>query len=396
MADRPPLGPDAGSAALLAEIARQNKVIEALVNRLERNANGVYRSEFEQLQSTVVLKSEVRRRTADLEIALRDNERMTRELRESEFKLLTVINQPLVGIATSEAGRFTFVNQKLADIFGYAAEELIGRDVLELVADCDKAMVAEQLRQRLSSEVPVAGYSFHGLRKDGVEIDVELHGSVEDAGRRPVAVAVMLDITQRRTAERRAEELQAMLREQSIRDPLTGLFNRRYLDTGLDRLTVRSRAEDGTFSVVMGDVDHFKAINDRFGHQAGDAVLVAIADLIARRCGPDDLAVRYGGEEFLIVLARKSGAMARLWADDLRQELQSLDVERGGAIVRVTASFGVASFPVNGHDWPEVTRAADNALYAAKRGGRNQVRLAPAQAWCSEAAPADRRRSGGG
>lgn len=378
MAERRPLGADSDPKLLLAEIARQNKVINALMNRLERNAAGDYRTEFDELQTAVVLKGEVRRRTAALESALRDNESMTRQLRESEFKLLSVVNQPLVGISTSEEGRFTFANQKLADIFGYEVNELIGRDVLTLVADCDRPMVVEQMRQRLSGEVPVAGYTFRGLRKDGVEIDVELHGSIHNLGKKPIAVTIMLDVSKRRQAERRAEELHTLLREQSVRDALTGLYNRRYLDVALEEECKRARENGDVFSIVMCDIDHFKMINDKHGHQVGDDVLAIIAAIIGKHCGPGDLAARYGGEEFLAVLPSRTGAMAAVWANELRKELQTQIMKPRNKAFKMTASFGVASFPEHGGCCNDVISFADRALYAAKRNGRNQVQIAEA------------------
>lgn len=376
MAERPSLGPESDPRLLLAEIARQNKVIEALMNRLERNAAGDYRTEFDELQTAVALKGEVRRRTAALETALRDNELITRQLRESEFKLLGVVNQPLVGISTSEEGRFTFANRKMADMFGYDVSEVIGRDVLTLVAECDRPMVAEHTRQRMSGIVPMADYTFRGLRKDGVEIDIELHGSVHNLGARPIAVSIMLDVSKRRQAERRAEGLHALLREQSLRDALTGLYNRRYLDVALEEECSRAQRDGDPFSIVMCDLDHFKLVNDRYGHQAGDDVLAIVAALIDKRCGSVAQAFRYGGEEFLALLPGQTGAMAADWADALRRELQTQVVNPGRDAFRITASFGVASFPEHGLCCSDLIGLADRALYAAKRAGRNQVRTA--------------------
>ncbi|WP_370677674.1 GGDEF domain-containing protein [Pleomorphomonas sp. PLEO] len=376
MVERRPLGPESDPKLLLQEIARQNKVIHALINRLERNAAGDYRSEFDELQTAVALKSEVRRRTAALETALGDNELMTRQLRESEFKLLSVVNQPLVGISTSEDGKFTFANQKLADIFGYEASELIGRDILILVAEQDRPMVAEHTRQRMSGQVPVADYTFRGLRKDGVEIDIELHGSLHHIGVKPIAVSVMLDVSKRKQAERRAEDLHALLREQSIRDALTGLYNRRYLDVALEEECSRAQRDGDVFSIVMCDIDHFKSVNDKYGHQAGDDVLAIIAAQLGKRCGPADQAFRYGGEEFLIVLPGQTDAMAANWANELRETLREQTIKPGRQAFRITASFGVAAFPHHGLCCTEVIGFADRALYAAKRGGRDQVRIA--------------------
>jgi diguanylate cyclase (GGDEF)-like protein/PAS domain S-box-containing protein len=376
MADRRPPGPQSDPKLLFAEVIRQNKVIEALMNRLERNAAGDYRSEFDELQTAVVLRGEVRRRTAALETALRDNELITRQLRESELKLLGVVNQPLVGISTSEEGRFTFANQKMASMFGYEVSEVIGRNVLDLVAECDRPLVAEHTRLRMSGEVPVADYTFRGLRKDGVEFDIELHGSVHNLGVRPMAVSIMLDISKRKQAERRAEKLHALLREQSIRDALTGLYNRHYLDPALEQECGRARAAGGVFSVVMCDIDHFKAVNDGYGHPVGDDVLAIIAAVIDKSRGPDDLAFRYGGEEFLIVLPGQTAAMAADWADALRKALQARTMQLEHDALAITASFGVASFPLHGHDHGAVIALADKALYEAKRYGRNQVRIA--------------------
>jgi diguanylate cyclase (GGDEF)-like protein/PAS domain S-box-containing protein len=376
MAKRRALGPESDQQQLLAEITRQNKVIEALINRLERNAAGDYRSEFDELQTAVVLRGEVRRRTAALETALWENELITRQLRESELKLLSVVNQPLVGIAASVDGKFTFLNDKLADIFGYQISELLGADLLSLVAAVDRPIVADQLGQRLTDEAGFLDHTFRGLRKDGAEIDIELHGSVQTLGQKPIAVSVMLDISKRKRAERRAEELYALLREQSIRDALTGLYNRRHLDAALQQAVDRCRENGGIFSIVMCDIDYFKAVNDRYGHPVGDHVLVLVADRIRQRCGETDMAFRYGGEEFLIVLPGRTDAMATEWANAMRTDLAAQIITPARDRFQITASFGVACFPQHGQTHGEIVGLADRALYAAKRRGRNQVRIA--------------------
>ena len=374
MADRPRVGPESDKSTLLAEITRQAKVIEVLMDRLERNAAHELRTEFEELQSAVVLRREVRRQTAELEVALRNNELMTRQLRLSEFKLLTVVDQPLVGIAMSEDGRFTFVNQKLADIFGYPAKALIGTCLQDLVADCDKARAFELLQHRLSGETLVVDSTLRGVRCDGLEIDVEVHGSLNSSGGKQVAVVVILDVSSRMQAERRAAELQSLLHEQSIRDPLTRLHNRRHLDAILAH--DGGHDHSGVFSLVMCDIDHFKDVNDTYGHQVGDGVLLAVAELIARHCGPDDFAVRYGGEEFLIGLSGEHAATAAAWAGRVRAELERQNQYSNSKAFRVTASFGIATAWSAQDSWRDVLDAADRALYEAKRLGRNQVRCA--------------------
>jgi diguanylate cyclase (GGDEF)-like protein len=128
----------------------------------------------------------------------------------------------------------------------------------------------------------------------------------------------------------------------------------------------------------MCDIDHFKTINDKHGHQVGDDVLAIIAALIGKRCGPSDLAARYGGEEFLVVLPGQASATAAVWANELRKELQAQIMKPQAKAFKMTASFGVASFPEQGGCCNDVISFADRALYAAKRGGRNQVRIAEA------------------
>jgi diguanylate cyclase (GGDEF)-like protein/PAS domain S-box-containing protein len=378
MPDHERPGPGAEVNLLLAEIARQNKVIQALMNRAERSNMGAGSSDFDAFQTTVTLERRVRRRTAKLEQALRDNERITRALRESEEKFRSVVNQPLVGIAIVDNGRYTFANVKFGEIFGYSTEQILALGPLDVATDEDKPKVAEQLRRRVSGETKTVDYTFHGRRRDDAEVDVELHGSVMEFGEKRVFVNVVLDVSERMRAERETQALYELLREQSNRDALTGLFNRRYIDASLERELILSHRGGRPLSVVMGDIDFFKAVNDRHGHPAGDEVLCGVAAQITKVCRDGDLACRYGGEEFLLVMPSTPEAKARERAELLRTAIESARVRHGDAIIAVTASFGVASFPDSGRTRVELVAAADEALYAAKRSGRNRVRGAGA------------------
>ena len=374
MPDRERPGPGAEVNLLLAEIARQNKVIQALMNRAERSNMGASSSDFDAFQSAVTLERQVRRRTAQLEQALRDNERITRALRESEAKFRSVVNQPLVGIAVVENGKFTFTNAKFGEMFGYSAEQLLGLGPLDMATEEDKPKVAEQLRRRVSGEAKTVDYTFHGRRGDGAEVDAELHGSVMELGENRVFVSVVLDVSERMRAERETQALYELLHEQSNRDALTGLFNRRYIDASLERELILAYRGGRPLSVVMGDIDYFKTVNDRYGHLAGDDVLCGVAAQITKFFRDGDFACRYGGEEFLLVLPGMPEAKARERVELLRAAIEAAGVKHEGAIIAVTASFGVASFPDSGKTRVELVAAADEALYAAKRGGRNQVR----------------------
>lgn len=170
--------------------------------------------------------------------------------------------------------------------------------------------------------------------------------------------------------------LRETLRNQSIRDGLTGLFNRRYLEASLDRELHRSMRNEQPMGVLMIDIDHFKAFNDNFGHDAGDAVLQALGVLLKNSVRAEDIPCRFGGEEFAVLLPGASLEVARERAEKLRAAAQGLSVTSGGRPVGpVSLSIGVAAFPYHGQDGNEVIKVADEALYRAKRAGRNQVQV---------------------
>jgi two-component system, cell cycle response regulator len=164
------------------------------------------------------------------------------------------------------------------------------------------------------------------------------------------------------------------LRMQAIRDPLTGLFNRRYMGEALDRELRRAEHGGQPVSMVMLDVDHFKRLNDTSGHQAGDELLTHIASILQARTRREDIACRYGGEEFLLILPGAPMEAALRRAEELRQVIRETTIEhRGRPLGRISVSAGVACFPEHGTTADELLRAADAALYRAKELGRDRV-----------------------
>lgn len=171
--------------------------------------------------------------------------------------------------------------------------------------------------------------------------------------------------------------LREELRNQSIRDPLTGLLNRRFMEEALEREIVRASRTNTPLSIVAIDLDHFKRFNDTFGHEGGDLVLREVGTVLSKVAHGDNLACRLGGEELLLILPETTLEAARNLADKLKRKIEKLSVMlRGQQLGTITASFGVAEYPTHGEGQREVLRAADHALYRAKSAGRNRVEVA--------------------
>jgi diguanylate cyclase (GGDEF)-like protein/PAS domain S-box-containing protein len=194
----------------------------------------------------------------------------------------------------------------------------------------------------------------------------EPHG--EELERRALAVAERFSLALANL------KLREMLRNQSIRDPLTGLFNRRYLEESLDRELHRASRKQRNVALIMIDLDHFKRFNDTFGHPAGDALLREFAAILKRRVRGGDVACRFGGEEFALIIGETSAAGACICVEQIRQDIKQLNVHyMGQPLGTVTLSAGVAVFPGDGQTAEDLVRAGDTALYRAKSEGRDRV-----------------------
>ncbi|HYU50048.1 MAG TPA: diguanylate cyclase [Candidatus Limnocylindria bacterium] len=171
--------------------------------------------------------------------------------------------------------------------------------------------------------------------------------------------------------------LRETLREQSARDQLTGLFNRRYMEESLDRELRRASREGYSLGLLMMDLDHFKDLNDGFGHAAGDLMLRAVGEFLGSSVRGDDVACRFGGEEFVVILPRASLENTRRRAETLREGMKGLTLEVSGPLrAALTISIGVACSPDHGETREQLVHAADVALYRAKAAGRDRVLVA--------------------
>jgi diguanylate cyclase (GGDEF)-like protein/PAS domain S-box-containing protein len=272
-------------------------------------------------------------------------------------------------------------NPAMKKFLGDEPDSILGRHVSELLGDWleESDSFLGTVESQNEMRIPNDPSRYLDLRVTPL-FDVYQHLS----GR----LIVFRDITERKDVEkqlRRANRrlqsqlieigiLQSQLREQAIRDPLTNLFNRRYLEETLDREIARAAREKYSVSLTMIDIDHFKHVNDSHGHEAGDVMLKAVADVLAGLSRRGDFVCRYGGEEFVVVMPNINVDVAYERAETLRVSLNSLRVPYGSYLLSATFSMGIASYPANGDERESLLRAADRAMYAVKEAGRDHIR----------------------
>ena len=168
-----------------------------------------------------------------------------------------------------------------------------------------------------------------------------------------------------------------MLLQQAIRDPLTDLYNRRYMEDALERELAIAARENVPLTAIILDLDHFKSINDTYGHDAGDTVLKALAELLVAEARKTDIVCRYGGEEFVVIMPGAEVEMAYERVEAWRVIFQNSSVPYQDIVLKCTFSAGLASFPGFGKTVKGLFSAADQALYIAKQNGRNRVVVIP-------------------
>jgi diguanylate cyclase (GGDEF)-like protein/PAS domain S-box-containing protein len=197
----------------------------------------------------------------------------------------------------------------------------------------------------------------------------------KESGQLNGRVIVGHDITERKQLENNLSQLTQKLAEQATRDPLTGVFNRRFLAEALDKEVAQATRENAPLSIIMMDVDHFKKFNDTYGHKCGDFVLKELANFLVENSRQGDIVCRYGGEEFAILMPNASEADAFERAETWRQTYSTRVFHFEGQELHTTFSAGVATHSAKEQDGEKILHAADFALYQSKSNGRNQVTL---------------------
>ncbi len=348
------------------------------------------------------IRSLLRVRSASQEIILRDSTSRALGFEEANAPFETAAH---VALISHEDTCDATLNQMLLDGLGQPVRALASNCVLKQTAvtpvpdlfvidgahpDCDRKALyrlVSDLRSRsetrLSTQLIVVPHSEPEMAAMFLDLgadDIVTSGTSEG------------ELTLRAKALIRRKLLHDRLRDTvrnglhaAVTDPLTGLYNRRYVQAHLTRLAEQSRGSGRELAVMMLDIDHFKQVNDTHGHAAGDQVLVQLADRLRENLRAIDLVARVGGEEFLVAMPRTSAAQAHLAADRLRRLVNErpFDLGNGGQKLKVTASVGVATsgrHDIETRHLNKICDQADAALYAAKSAGRNQVAMSKSAA----------------
>ncbi|MCR4429724.1 MAG: PAS domain S-box protein [Tepidanaerobacteraceae bacterium] len=304
-----------------------------------------------------------------LAIDITDRRTMEAELAKKEATLRAIMESARDAIVMVDGqGNVIFWNPAAEQLFGYSREEIMGKQLHKFIvpAQMHDAYKNSFAKHRTGSKDGYDGKTLEltAVRKDGCEIEVELSLSRVKVENEWHSVGIIRDISERKRTEEKLYQL-------SITDPLTGVYNRRFFMRMMEREIERARRTGRSFSIIMLDLDRFKSVNDRFGHAAGDAVLVQVTEIIKKRIRKSDCLARWGGEEFIILLPETPAEDAANLADELRRLLSGMELPEIG---HVTASFGVSGFR-SSDTIDTVIMRADTMLYEAKSAGRNLVRF---------------------
>ena len=274
------------------------------------------------------------------------------------FRIL--VEESLVGVYLIQGDRLIYVNRRLAHIFGYSREELLALpSALDVIADSDRDLVREKLRQRLTGELDVVEYTISGVRKDGRVIDLDVRSGRTMHEGAPAVIGSMLDISDRTRLER-------ALRDLSLTDDLTGLYNRRGFSTLAERQLALALRGSSPLLLVFADVDGLKIINDTYGHAAGDQALRDTAAILRSTYRSADIIARLGGDEFTVFPVNAIESSGSLLTERL-DEAVARHVKQSERPYQLSLTAGLAR--VDPADCPtieDLLAQADRQLYARR------------------------------
>lgn len=290
-------------------------------------------------------------------------------LRDSEEKFKSLSQAAFEGILIAKDGFILEVNESLSRIFGYTADEMVGKRSIDFVVPEDRERVGTKIMN--GSEEP---YEIGCEKKDGTVFPAEIHARTFEYQGQPVRVAAVRDISSRKQAEKEQQRLVAELAKLATTDGLTGILSRKAFFQRFEEEIDRCKRYGHHLSLAMLDLDRFKAINDRYGHPAGDVVLQTFAARVSANIRNNDIFGRIGGEEFAILLPETNLKSAAALIEKLRQMIEASDIALSdGQKVDITFSAGTTTSEDAGLDIDTMIKVADQRLYLAKNRGRNRV-----------------------
>ncbi len=306
--------------------------------------------------------------SAVLVYVFRLNGRLRREVVErkaAEVKFRGLVDQSLAGIYLLQEDRFTYVNSKFAEIFGYSPEEIAGTlGPMDLCVPAGREKVEQYFRKSLSGEGDAGACPFVAAHRSGTLIEVEMNGRFVEYEGRPAVIGMALDVTER-------NRIQKQLNHMAFYDPLTDLPNRALFFDRLSLELARCKRSMQTFGLLLLDLDGFKAVNDTLGHETGDALLQSVARRLLSCVRDSDTVARTGGDEFVVILHFLAGPEnVVLVAERILAAFEKPFV-LSGRECRVGASIGICVVPEDGEDMEILLSRADAAMYASKARGRN-------------------------
>jgi diguanylate cyclase (GGDEF)-like protein/PAS domain S-box-containing protein len=320
---------------------------------------------FESIMAPLAEQTEETRGAVLILHDITERKRAEEQLRSASLYARSLIEASLDPLLTvTVGGEIMDVNEAAARGTGVPREQLVGSDFSTYFTDPADARSGyeEAFANRSVMNRPLTMRHVSGKMTE-VLFNASLYRDEKDG------VAGVLIVARDITEQRRAEEASELAR----RDSLTDLYNHRTFYSLLNDEIVRAQRYNHPVSLLMLDIDHFKRVNDIHGHQAGDAILKDLSDLLVKRARSVDYVCRYGGEEFTIILPETDATHAMRIAERLRTDVECKPSEIGGGrTIGITVSIGVATYPQQVNSLETLVKASDDALYAAKRGGRNR------------------------
>ena len=301
-------------------------------------------------------------------IDLTDRKSLETALSQSEARYSRLSELTFEGIIIHDGTNIVDVNGSFCRMFGYSEAELLGKPFMKLLTPEGQEVVRKNIAEKSTTPYPV-----EQLRKDGKTFYAEVTGRNLVLNGKSLRVACVRDITDRMRLEEELRQSEARFKELARTDPLTGLANRRTFTEVAEAEFQRGKRYGANAALLMIDIDHFKSINDSYGHEAGDRALVAMAKTLKSLTRSLDLPARFGGEEFVCLLIATDQFGATEMAERIRLAASQIVTSLPDGDFRFTVSIGCAVFEDGDANWSEALNRADAAMYMAKNSGRNRV-----------------------